>query len=416
MQDKFSEVAAQVVSYAIERGVSHQTSNKKPFQENKIALGDKNLTNFSICDYLALSNDNRLKEAAIESLRNNGVYTAISRTYLKLNIYQEAEEIVSRIFNKPTLLLPRTTLAHISVFPILIAPTDAVILDHQVHTSVRMASDHVKVKGTYCESLPHNDLTQLEERIIELGRKYDKIWYLVDGVYSMFGDTCPMKELEWLMNKYEQLHVYVDDAHGMSWAGEHGRGYALSQIEYHPRLFLTTSLGKGFGAGGGAIVCPDEATRDRIKMLGAPLMFTSPVEPATLGSIIQSAKIHLSDELGVRQQLLEDNMAYFYAQATAKGLPVVNSEHTPIALMAAVYPDLVIDIANIMFAKGFHLTGGVFPAVPLHNSGLRVVLNLYQSHEDIDQLLDAFVEAYLIELKKRKMTMDEVQSQIKVPA
>lgn len=412
MQNKLYKIAEEVVGYAISKGVSHQTTGYHPFSGKNITIGEKLFTNFSLCDYLGLATDNRLKDAAIESIQRNGVYTAISRTYLRLNIYKEAEDLISTLFDKPSLLVPRTTLAHISALPIIISSNDAVILDHQVHTSVRIAADMVKVKGVYFESLPHNNLKQLEVRIKELSPKYDKIWYLADGIYSMFGDTIPIPGIQFLLNKYEKLHLYVDDAHGMSWTGKNGCGYVLSQMEYHPRLFLTTSLGKGFGAGGGAIVCPNEEIRDRIKMLGAPLMFTSPVEPATLGSIIASAKIHLSEEIVQRQNQLQDNMSYFYKTAIEKGLPVVNSELTPIALLGAVYPDLVIDIATHMFAKGFHLTGGVFPAVPLNCSGLRVVINLYQNKQDIDELIDAFVEAYDIELDKRKMSMDEVISQL----
>lgn len=412
MQNKLYKIAEDVVGYAISKGVSHQTTGYQPFIGKKITIGEKLFANFSLCDYLSLATDKRVMDAAIESIRRNGVYTAISRTYLRLNIYKEAEDLISTLFDKPSLLVPRTTLAHISALPIIIGSKDAVILDHQVHTSVRIAADMVKAKGVYFESLPHNNLKQLELRIQELSLKYEKIWYLADGIYSMFGDTLPVPGIQFLLNKYEQLHLYVDDAHGMSWIGKNGRGFVLSQMEYHPRMFLTTSLGKGFGAGGGAIVCPNEEIRDRIKMLGAPLMFTSPVEPATLGSIIASAKIHLSEEINQRQNQLLENMDYFYKRALEKGLPVVNSELTPIALLGAVYPDLVIDIATIMFEKGFHLTGGVFPAVPLNCSGLRVVINLYQNKQDIDALIDAFVEAYDIELSKRKMSMQEVISQL----
>jgi 7-keto-8-aminopelargonate synthetase-like enzyme len=68
----------------------------------------------------------------------------------------------------------------------------------------------------------------LEDKITELSKTYQKIWYKADGVYSMFSDVTLVKELYELMDRYEQFNIYVDDAHGMSWAGENRRGYFLS--------------------------------------------------------------------------------------------------------------------------------------------------------------------------------------------
>jgi len=415
MKSKFFETAAQVVNYSIEKKVAHLNTLSKPFNENKIATTEGNLINFSLCDYLALSNDKRVIESAVEAVRNNGVYTAISRTYLKLGIYEEAETIMAEIFNKPVLLLPRTTLGHITALPIIIDKDDAVILDQQVHTSVKIATDMLRSYGVHVETIKHNNLNHLQDKINSLKDSKNKIWYLVDGVYSMFGDSLPAKDIEQMLNDNEQLYLYADDAHGMSWRGVNGQGLVLSEIGYHPKLFLSTSLGKGFGAGGGALVCPDQKTKDMIGLLGAPLMFTSPVEPSTLGSIIASAKIHKTQELVEKQKLLAKNIEYFYRRAKELGLPVVDSTPTPIALMATIKPDIVIDIGRRMFDRGFHLTGGVFPSVPYNSSGVRVTINLYHSIQDIEDLLNAFAISYEEELKKRDMDMEQIFKHFKIP-
>jgi 7-keto-8-aminopelargonate synthetase-like enzyme len=415
MKSKFVETASQVVNYSVEQRVAHLNTLNIPFNKNKINTTEGSLVNFSLCDYLSLSTDKRIIESAVKSIRNNGVYTAISRTYLKLGIYEEAEQIIADIFKKPVLLLPRTTLGHITALPIIIDKNDAVILDQQVHTSVRIATDMLQTYGIHVETIKHNNLNQLQDKINALKNTKNKIWYMADGVYSMFGDCLPAKEIKQMLDDNEQLYLYADDAHGMSWKGENGNGLVLSEIGYHPKLFLTTSLGKGFGAGGGALVCPDKKTKDMIALLGAPLMFTSPVEPSTLGSIIASAKIHLSQEIIEKQNKLALNIEYFYRRAKELGLPVVDSTPTPIALMATIKPDIVIDIGRRMFDKGFHLTGGVFPSVPFNSSGVRVTISLYQSIQDIENLLNAFSISYEEELKKRKMDMEQIFKHFKIP-
>ena len=415
MENKFLEKALEVVSYFNKSGKAHLNTTDQPFTGKRIEIENQgSFLNFSLCDYLTLSTDERVKEESAAAVLKYGTYTAISRTFLKLKIYQEAEDIVSKIFdNKPVLLLPRTTLSHIAVLPIVIGRKDAVILDHQVHTTVRLASDMINSYGIHIETIRHNNLEALEKKYKELESQYDKIWYFTDGVYSMFGDTIPILELESLLNKHEKLHLYVDDAHGMSWSGNHGQGYVLSKIKYHPKLFLVTSLGKGFGAGGSAVVCPNEEVYDRILNLGAPLMFTSPVEPATLGAIISSAKIHLSQEITQKQDKLKELMDYFYSRAKTLNIPIVDYTQTPIALVATGTPELANEIADALFQNKIHVTGAIYPAVPYHNSGVRVMITLYQTMEDIDFILDVIEDAFKKASKKFNLSNEQILKHFK---
>lgn len=410
MNNKFFEKSLEVVSYFNKAGQAHLNTTNQPFTGKRIEIENQgSFLNFSICDYLGLSNDERVKKDSAEAVLKYGTYTAISRTFLKLNIYQEAEDIISKIFdNKPVLILPRTTLSHIAVLPIIIDRKDAVILDHQVHTTVRQAADMLKSYGIHVETIHHSRLDLLETRYKELESQYEKIWYFTDGVYSMFGDTLPILELESLLNKYERLYLYVDDAHGMSWTGINGKGYVLSKINYHPKLFLVTSLGKGFGAGGSAIVCPDKEAYDKVLNLGTPLMFTSPPEPATLGAIISSAKIHLSPEIIERQEKINTLMDYFYNKAKLLDLPIIDYTHTPIALVATGTPQLTSKIGNSLFENKIHVTGAIYPAVPYNNSGVRIMVSLYQTIQDIDFLLNVLDQAFKKSLKELNLSKEKI--------
>lgn len=414
MIDSIIDKTHKIVKDACEMGMSHITIEGGQFSGMEKVL-DKNecFCNFSICDYLKLSTDENVKRAAVDAVMNNGVYAAVSRTYMKLNIYKEAEEAVSEIFNKPVIITPRTTLAHISAIPILVDRKDAVILDHQVHTSVRLATDMIKSYGIHVETVRHNRLDKLEERIIELKDKYRYVWYMADGLYSMYGDVIPIKEIEALMNKYEQFRLYVDDAHAAGWLGENGEGYVLSQIDYHPQMILVTSLGKGFGSGGGAIVCPDENIRERILFCGTTLMFTSPPEPSTLGAIIEASKIHLGDEIKGKRKKLSEQIEYFYTYAESLGLPVVDNTRTPIAFVAAGNPEMVTKVCRKMLDYGYHITPGVYPATPFNNGGARVVLSLYQTKEDIKNMLTLLKEVHTKVLEEYGMSIDKILSYYK---
>ncbi len=394
MESKFIEKIIEIVGHFKKQGKAYLTTLPQPFNGDYYPLKRGNFKNFSLCDYLNLSNDERIKRAAADASMKYGVYTAMSRTFMKLSIYEEAEQIVSEIFNRPILLLPRTTLSHITVIPIIIDRKDAIILDHQVHTTVRIAVDMVKSYGVHVETIRHNNMEMLEQRYNELEKEYDKVWYFTDGVYSMFGDTIPVDNVKVLLKKLKKLYLYVDDAHGMSWTGKNGKGFFLSKTDYEDKMFLVTSLGKGFGAGGSAVVCPDQETKDKIEILGTPLMFTSPVEPATLGAIIASAKIHLTDEIAERQNRLKELMEYFYKNAKELDLPVVDYTPTPIVLFATGKPDTALEFGEALFQNNIHVTGAIYPAVPYNNSGVRVIVNLTQNETDIDKILTVFKNTY----------------------
>ena len=72
---------------------------------------------------------------------------------------------------------------------------------------------------------------------------------MADGVYSMFADLAPFAELRELLDRHPQLQLYVDDSHGVGWAGKHGRGPALDALGGHPRVIAACSLNKSFARG-----------------------------------------------------------------------------------------------------------------------------------------------------------------------
>ena len=408
MRKEFFDEVVKEIGKSKKAGMAHLTTDYGSFTGSPIEINGKKYVNYTLCDYLKLSQDERVKYGAIKAVEKYGVYTAVSRTFIKLNLYEEAEQLVSKIFNHPVILVPRTTLAHISVLPVIIDDKDGVIMDHQAHTSVKLGADVLKATGNNIEIIRHSNLNILEDRIKELRKTYKKIWYLTDGIYSMYGDVFPFKGIMELLEKYEELHVYIDDAHGMSWRGEHGKGYLLNSIPYHPRTFLVTSLGKGFGAGGSAIVCHDEQSKERIATCGAPLMFSSPVSPATLGAIVEAARIHLSPEIYELQKQLDDRIQLFNDLCDTYQLPQVFKTDTPIFYIATSLTDFTNDLGSGMLKYGAYVTGGVYPAVPLRNSGTRVVLSNYQTLDDIKDFLSNFKFEFERGLETYNLTPEKI--------
>jgi 7-keto-8-aminopelargonate synthetase-like enzyme len=181
------------------------------------------VVSFGSCRYLGLEVDDRLKHGAVDAALRYGTQYSSSRLFSQCNLYDELEDQFSKIFNgNQVVLAATTTLSHLGALPILIQDDDLIILDHQVHGSVQLAVQVLKARGAKVEMVKHNRMDLLEDLIKENPNKYNKIWYMADGLYSMYGDYAPLKDIESLLNKYSTFHVYVDDAHGMSWTGKQG--------------------------------------------------------------------------------------------------------------------------------------------------------------------------------------------------
>jgi hypothetical protein len=235
----------------------------------------------------------------------------------------------------------------------------------------------------------HNSVDRLDRMIGRLAGKHRRIWYLADGVYSMFADFAPFAELRSLLDRYEQLHLYIDDSHGVGWAGTHGRGPALEALGMHERLVVAASLNKSFAAAGGALVFPDAELRRRVRTTGGPMIFSGPVQPPMLGAALASARIHLSGELPVRQAALMERIALFDELAEEFCLPLATRDATPIRYVPLGLPRVVLDVVEGLLDDGFYTNYGAFPAVPMKHAGVRMTLTLHHRPDDIRALVAA---------------------------
>jgi len=363
-----------------------------PLNGRTITLDGRSVVSFGSCSYLGLELDPRMKQATIDAVLRYGTQFSSSRGYLSSPQYLELEALLSEMFGGHVLVTPTTSLGHLSVLPVLVNSTDAVLLDHQVHASVQMAANQLRVKGTHVDLIRHNNMERLEAMINRLAKAHDRIWYMADGVYSMFADLAPFAELRALLDRYPQLWLYVDDSHGVGWAGEHGRGPALDVLGGHERVIAACSLNKSFGAAGGAMVFPDAELRRRVKTAGGPMMFSGPIQPPLLGAAIESAKIHLSEELPAMQAALRERVELFTSLCEEHGIPLATSDVTPIRYVPLGLPVVAHDVIQRILADGYYTNLGTFPAVPMKHAGVRMTITLHHTFDDIRGLVASLAE------------------------
>jgi 7-keto-8-aminopelargonate synthetase-like enzyme/predicted N-acyltransferase len=412
--NNFLNTVNDVITDGKNSGILHLTTSDQVLHGNMLSINNKELVNFSSCSYLGLEFDNRLIEGNIQAVRNYGTQFSASRAYVSSIHYQELESKFNAIFDAHCVVAPTTTLGHIAAIPVLVSENDAVILDHQVHNSVQTAASLLKPKGIHVELIRHNRLDLLEARVAELSKKYHKVWYMADGIYSMYGDGAPVNAIYNLLNKYERFHFYVDDAHGMSCFGKHGRGYVLENQILHPKMVLAISLAKAFATGGAVLVFPTEKLANFVRTCGGPMITSGPMQPGALGAALASADIHLSSEITDMQRQLHENIKYANLMIHKAQLPLIKDLDSPVFFVGVGLPKVGYNLIRNMMNDGYYTNLGAFPAVPMKNTGVRFTITRLHTFKQIEGMVESMNYHFDKVLKEQNFSRELIYKSFKM--
>ena len=181
------------------------------------------------------------------------------------------------------------------------------------------------------------------------------VYVCIDGVYSMYGDCAPLGLMQRLLATAPNVRLYVDDAHGLSWTGKHGRGWFLREMPletWGERVVYSSGMAKAFSAGGGLFSFADAAERDRVRLCGGSLTFSGPVQPPMLGAVIASAKLHLSPEIYEHQERYRARNALMNALMAEHDIPLLCRNEAPIFFVRMGKVEAAHTLADVLLAEG----------------------------------------------------------------
>lgn len=377
---------------AAELGISHQLLEDKELRGDEMTLRGNRVSNFGLCSYLGLADDPRLTEAAIDAIHRYGNSYSSSPAYTALPLYKELGDGLTEMLDAHVVIAGTTTLAHHAALPVIVERGDTVLIDNLAHASLHSVMPSLIAKGADVKKIGHNDF----DRIASAARTTSgRVWYVIDGVYSMHGDIAPPSEIRRLLDENEALWVYCDDAHGFGWSGHSGRGSFLDECGWHDRLVMTYGLSKSFGALGGVVAAQDLSLIQAIEFVGGPMVFGGPIPPASLGAGIASAEIHLSDELTTLQTELGRRIDFVNEHSARIGLPLSDSSHSPLWFVEIGQSMTAGSVVARMVRDGFFVNVAVYPVVPRDRAGVRFTVTRYNSFSQIESMLDSLNSARL---------------------
>ena len=410
------ETLNQIIEEGTRRKLVHNfTSSNSTIPDSHIVIDNHKMLNFGSCSYLGLEKHSNLQHGVINAVSKYGTQFSSSRTYLSHSLYQELEDNLYQIFNRPVIATASTTLGHLATIPVVVGKNDAVILDLQVHSSIQMTVQQLKAKKIPVHIINHNCTESLEYKIKSLYNKHDKIWYFADGVYSMYGDYAPFAALDILLDRYDKFHLYIDDAHGMGWTGENGSGVVCKNLNNKEKVILIVSLNKSFASAGGCVVFPNTETEKLVRNCGSTYLFSGPIQPPMLGAAVASAKLHLSRDILSIQSKLQELILFTNNKLDELNLPQFQKTDSPLFFIPVGLPKICYDIIAKMKDKGFFLNTASFPAVPMRKSGVRFMINNFLNKEQINEMLDILSAVYAETIVKNDTSYDKISKTFGIP-
>jgi 8-amino-7-oxononanoate synthase len=233
---------------------------------------------------------------------------------------------------------------------------------------------------------PHNDAEAAARQFASVPGKPALL--ATDGVFSMDGDTAPLRELASLCQR-EDATLMVDDAHGLGVLGWHGAGSVndagLSQQDV-PVLMAT--LGKALGCMG-AFVAGSRALIEGLTQFARTFVYTTAMPPSLAAAACEAVRIAREEDW--RREQLSALIVRFRNGAMQLGLPLMDSR-------TAIQPIVLGDAEQAMAAsrtledQGFLVTAIRPPTVPAGKARLRVTLSAGHDPADVDRLLDALAQ------------------------
>ena len=355
-------------------------------QRAEIEVAGRSVLNFCANNYLGLSDDERLIEAAKRAMDERGFGMSSVRFICGCqDIHKELERAIADYFGtEDTILYAACFDANGGVFEPLFTEQDAIISDALNHASI---IDGVRLSKAVRYRYANADMEALEDCLKRAQAQRFRV-ICTDGVFSMDGNAAPLDEICRLARQYDAL-VMVDECHSAGVLGATGRGITELYDLRDEVDILTGTLGKAFGGAVGGFTTGRREIIDMLRQRSRPYLFSNSLPPAVVGAGIELFKIlGQSNELHDR---LVANVEHFRAGMMAAGFDI---KPTQSAICAVMLYDAKLsqDFAARLQDEGVFVTGFYYPVVPKGQARIRVQVSAGHTTEQLDRCIAAFIK------------------------
>lgn len=335
---------------------------------------------FADNDYLGLSRDPRVAEAAIRALRDSGTGARAARHLA--GICREHTDLEKALAEwkgtEAALVFASGYQTPLGVIPSLMSPKDTVLLERNAHACL---FDGTKLSGARLRLFSRNDPASLEEVLTSTQKlnPQGKILLVVESLHSMDGDFAELSTLVKLKNKF-QAWLLLDEAHASGVVGPQGAGWAAKQGLAHEVDIHMGTLGKSLGSSGGFVAASASLVGHFLNEARTFLFGTAPA-PAAMAAAQQALEIVRSSEGENLRGCLHQNIRLHASRHPG-------SQKGPIQPRLFRTNDAVIRARDFLRSRGIEVAAIRPPTVPEGTARLRLSLSARHTEQEIHHLAD----------------------------
>ncbi len=316
-------------------------------------------------DYLGFAEDIALKERVAESLMRVPLGSTGSRLLRgNLEVFHEVENLLADFCGRNSAVLFSSGYqANVGLLSAVLRPDDHVFSDEKNHASI---IDGIRLSRSNAHIFAHRDVASLQAKLESIPIQKGLKVIVTESLFSMDGDTAPLKELSELAERYTALLI-VDEAHA---TGLSGSGMVQS-LGLSSKVFATVhTAGKALGCSGAWIAC-DRALKNYLVNFSRPFIFST--APMPFLAIALSEAIHHWNRIGTeRASIVHKNAAQFKELARSRRIPIEGGG--PIFSVILGSDQRARSVSEYLADRGFDVRAIRPPTVKEGTSRLRLTI------------------------------------------
>ena len=347
-----------------------------------VIVNGARMLNLSSNDYLGLASDRSLREEFLRTLTPDTFLPASSSSRLltgNFTVYEELEAELAHLFGTEAALIFNSGYhANTGILPAVSDARTLILADKLVHASL---IDGIRLSAAKCVRYRHNDLAQLERLLKEHHSAYRRIIIVTESIFSMDGDRADLQALAGLKRRYDNVLLYVDEAHAFGVRGKRGLGCAEESGCIRDIDFLVGTFGKAAASVGAYIVCR-KTVREYLVNRMRTLIFTTGLPPVNIAWTLFVVR-RLADMQERREHLAHIGRTLREA-LQARGYTCPGASHI-VPMFVGQSADTVLQ-AEALQRHGFYALPVRPPTVPEGTSRIRFSLTAEIRSEEIEEL------------------------------
>jgi 8-amino-7-oxononanoate synthase len=351
-------------------------------------INGKEMINYASYNYLGLSGDARVSQAAKDAVDRYGTSVSASRLVSgERPIHRELEATIANTYGvDDAIVFVSGHATNVSTIGYLFGAKDLILHDELIHNSSLVGA---QLSGAKRLSFAHNDWAALDALLSAQRRHYERVLIVIEGLYSMDGDYPDLPKFIEIKQKHGAF-LMVDEAHSFGVMGDKGLGIREHfGIDGKAVDIWMGTLSKTL-AGCGGYIAGETALVEHLKFLAPGFLYSVGIPPQVAAPALAALNILLKEP--ERVQRLQALSQYFLSKAKAARLDTGHSQG--IAIIAAITGSSpsAARLSHALFERDINVQPILYPAVPEKNARLRFFISCQHTEAQIDKTIQSLAE------------------------